>query len=158
MLLFFSFFNNSSLTYSSSALLLCFLRHLVSQLLWNRGTENACVGLRNKSIFQIKPKLSDKCGENKQTNSALCISYIPVRDCRCLYILNHTWRSEVEVGKACGAWKGIHGWQAAQLTAWGRRVMHAGPIDEMFLKSYASKQLLTTLIWKISIDTSQLSR
>lgn len=36
--------------------------------------------------------------------------------------------------------------------------MHAGPIDEMFLKSYAGKQLLTTLIWKISIDTSQLSR
>lgn len=71
MLLFFSFFNDSSLTYSSSALLLCFLRHLVSQLLWNRGTENACVGLRNKSIFQIKPKLSDKCGENKQTNKQI---------------------------------------------------------------------------------------
>lgn len=47
-------------------------------------------GSEIKVYFKLSQSVSDKCGENKQTNSALCISYIPVRDCRCLYILNHT--------------------------------------------------------------------
>lgn len=33
------------------------------------------VRLRNKSIFQIKPKLSDNCGENKQIVHCASVTY-----------------------------------------------------------------------------------